>query len=75
MHFQISLPLRALLVIRDLLCLRDIDKKTLKRLLVLLILKCSYRRCTVEKSVLKYFANFTGKQLESLFNKEVGVSF
>ena len=40
---------------------KDIAKKSLKRLLLLLILKSSYPRCTVQKVVLKNFANFTGK--------------
>ena len=45
-----------------------IAKKSLKRLLLLLILKSSYPRCTVQKVVLKNFANFTGKhQCWSLF--------
>ena len=40
---------------------RDIAKKSLNRLLLLLILKSSHPRCTVEKGILKIFTNFTGK--------------
>ena len=36
-------------------------QKSLNRLLLLVILKSSYPRCTVEKGVLKIFTNFTGK--------------
>ena len=45
----------------EICCARDIAKKSLNRLLLLLILKSSYPRCTVEKGVLKIFTNFTGK--------------
>ena len=47
----------------DICFARDIAKKSLNRLLLLLILKSSYPRCTVEKGVLKNFTNFTGKHL------------
>ena len=64
MHFQISLSLWQLQVIRDLLCVRDIAEKSLNKLLLLVILKSSHRSgCSVEKCVLKNFANFTRKQL------------
>ena len=51
-HFQISLPLWGLQVIRDLLCVRAIGEKFL-----------SQRRCSVKKGAIKDFANFTGKHL------------
>ena len=47
----------------EICCDSDIAKKYLNRLLLLLILKSSYPRCTVEKGVLKNFTNFTGKHL------------
>ena len=47
----------------EICCARDIAKKSLNRLLLLLILKSSYPRCTVEKGVFKNFTNFTGKHL------------
>ena len=47
----------------EICCGRDIAKKSLNRLLVLLILQSSYPRCTVETGVLKHFTNFTGKHL------------
>ena len=59
MHFQISLSLRELQIIRDWLCVRDIAETSLNRLLLLLILKSSHRSCSVEKSILK---NFTEKR-------------
>ena len=39
MHFQIYLSLWELQVIRDWFCVRDVTEKSLKRLLMLLILK------------------------------------
>ena len=42
-------------------CVRDITTKSLNRLLLLIILKSSYPRCTVEKVVLNIFTIFTGK--------------
>ena len=42
---------------------RDIAKNFFNRLLLLLILKSWYPRCSVEKGVLKNFTNFTGKHL------------
>ena len=42
-------------------CARDIAKKSLNRSLLLLILKSSNPRCTVEKGVLKILTNFTRK--------------
>ena len=45
----------------EICCARDIAKKSLNRLLLLVILKSSYPRCTIEKGVLKIFLNFTGK--------------
>ena len=75
MDFQISLPLWDWQVIRDCLCVRDIAKTSLNKLLLLLILKssCPSRSCSVEKGALR---NFTGKHLvlEYLFNKVTGVS-
>ena len=50
-------------MIRDLLCLRGITEKYLNRLLLLLILKNSHKRCSVKKSVLENLANFIGKYL------------
>ena len=47
----------------EICCTTDIAKKSLNRLLLLLILKSSYPRCTVEKSVLRNFKNFIGKHL------------
>ena len=47
----------------EICCARDIAKKSLKRFLLLLILKSSYLRCTVGKRVLKNFTNFTVKHL------------
>ena len=44
-------------MIRDLLCVRDIAEKSLN--ILLLILKSSHRRYSVEKGALKNFANFT----------------
>ena len=58
MHFQISLSLWKLHVIRDWLCARDITETSLNRLLLFLILKSSHRSYSVGKGVLK---NFTGK--------------
>ena len=70
MYFQISLLLWEVQVIRDLLCVRDIGETSFNRLLLLLILKSSHERCSIEKGVLKNFANFTEKHLcWSLFNK------
>ena len=64
MHFQISLSLWELQVIRDLLCVGDIVEKSLNKLSLLIILK---GRCIsevyLEKDVLKNFANFKGKHL------------
>ena len=60
MHFQISLSLWELQVIRDWLCVRDIAETSLNRLLLLLILKSSHRSFSVEEGVLKIF---TGKNL------------
>ena len=60
MHFQISLSLWELQVVRDWLCVWDIAEKSLNRLLLLLILKSSNRSCSVEKDVLK---SFKGKKL------------
>ena len=45
----------------EICCARDIAKKSWNRLLLLVILKSSHPRCTVEKGVLKIFTNFTGK--------------
>ena len=45
----------------EICCARDIAKKSWNRLLLLVILKSSHPRCTVEKRVLKIFTNFTGK--------------
>ena len=59
MHFQISLSLLELEVIRYWLCVSDIAKKYLNRLLLLFILKSIRRSCSVEKGVLK---NLIGKQ-------------
>ena len=52
-------------------CARDIAKRSMNRFLLLLILKSSYPRCTVEKGVLKNFTNLTGKHLcwSLFFNK------
>ena len=44
-------------------CARDIAEKSLSRLLLLITLKSSYPRCTVEKGALKYFTKFTRKRL------------
>ena len=64
MHFQISLSLWELQVIRDLLCVGDVVEKSLNKLSLLIILK---GRCIsevyLEKDVLKNFANFKGKHL------------
>ena len=58
----------------EICCARDIAKKSLKRFLLLLILKSSYPRCTVDKCVLKNFTNFTGKHMcWSLFCNKVAV--
>ena len=68
MHFQISLSLWELQVIRDWLCVRDINETSLNKLLLFLILKSSRQSCSVEKRVLR---NFTGKYLcWSLFLKK-----
>ena len=68
MHFQISLSLWELQVIRDWLCVRDINETSLNKLLLFLILKSSHQSCSVEKRVLR---NFTGKYLcWSLFLKK-----
>ena len=45
--------LREFQVIRDLLCLRGIPDKSLNRMLQLLILKTSHRKCSVKKSAWK----------------------
>ena len=45
----------------EICCARDIAKKHLNRLLLLLVLKSSYPRCTIEKGFLKSFTNFVGK--------------
>ena len=58
MHFQISLSLWELQIIRDWLCVRDIAETSLNRLLLFLILKSSHQSYSVEKDVLR---NFTGK--------------
>ena len=58
MHFQSSLSLWELQVIRDWLCVRVIAETYLNRLLLFLILKSSHRSYSVGKGVLK---NFTGK--------------
>ena len=57
----------------EICCARNTAAKSLNRLLLLLILKSSYRRCTVEKGALK---NFAGKHpCWSLFlNKVVGLT-
>ena len=59
----------------EICCARDIRKKPLDRLLLLLILKSSYSGCTVEKGTLKNFTNFTQETsvLESFLNKNEGV--
>ena len=44
-------------------CARDIAKRSMNGFLLLLILKSSYPRCTVEKGVLKNFTNFKRKHL------------
>ena len=59
MHFQTSLSLWELQVIRDLLYIEEITKQSLNRLLLLFV----YQRCTVEKGVLTNFANSKGKHL------------
>ena len=51
MHFQISLSLWELQVIRDWLCIRDFAETSLNRLLLFLMLK-SHWSCYVEKGVL-----------------------
>ena len=51
--FKFNLLLWELQVIRDLLCVRGISEKSLSRLLQLLILKTSHRRCSVKKVLLK----------------------
>ena len=51
-------------------CARDIAKKakkSLNRLLQLLILKSSYPRCTIEKVFLKNFINLKGKRLSCCY--------
>ena len=58
MHFQISLSLWELQIIRDWFCVKDITETSLNRLLLFLILKSSHRSYSVEKDVLK---SFTGK--------------
>ena len=60
--FKFSLSLWELQVIRDLLCLRGISEKSLNRMLLLLILKTSRRKCSV-KMLPENLANFTGKYL------------
>ena len=61
MHFQSSLSLWELHVIRYLLCVRDVAETSLNNLFkLLLILKSSHCSCSVEKVALK---NFTGKHL------------
>ena len=60
MHFQISLSLWEVQVIRDWLCVRNFAETSLNKLLLFLILKSNQRRYSVEKGVLK---NFTGKYL------------
>ena len=68
--FKFNLLLWELQVIRDLLCVRGISEKSLSRLLQLLILKTSHRRCSVKKVLLKS-SQFHRKipVLEPLFNK------
>ena len=61
--FKFSLSLKELQVISGLLCARRIPEKSLNRLLLLLILKTSLRRCSMKKSDLENLANFTGKCL------------
>ena len=58
MHFQSSLLLWELQVIRDWLCVRVIAEISLNRLLLFLIWKSSHRSYSVGKDVLE---NFTGK--------------
>ena len=60
MHFEISLPLRVLQVIRDWLSVRDTTEKSFDRLLLLVTLKSHHQSCSVPEGVLK---TFTGKQL------------
>ena len=47
----------------EICCAKVIAKKSLNRLLLLLILNSSYPRCTAEKDILKNFTNFTGKHM------------
>ena len=51
--FKFSLSLWGLQVIRDLLCLRGITEKSLNRMLLLLILRTSHRKCSVKRSAWK----------------------
>ena len=61
MHFQISLSLSELYVIRNWLCVRDIAETSLNSFFkLLLVLKSYHRSYSVEKGVVK---NFTGKHL------------
>ena len=64
-HFQISLLLWEMQVVRYFLCVRDIGEKSLTRLLIATVAypKSSHQRSSVKKSALKNFANFTGKHL------------
>ena len=61
--FKYSLSLRELQVIRDQLGVRGIPEKSLNRMLLLLVLKTSHRRCSVKKRALENLASFTGKYL------------
>ena len=72
MHFQTSLSLWELQVIRDWLWVRDIAETSLNRLFLFLILKNSHRCCSVEKSVLKKFYKKI-LELEFLFKKSAGL--
>ena len=47
----------------EICCARDIAKKLLNRLLLLLFLKSNYPRCAVEKCVHKNFTNFKWEHL------------
>ena len=58
MHFQISLSLRELQIIRYWLRIREIAETSLNRLLLFPILKSNYRSYSVDKDVLN---TFTGK--------------
>ena len=61
-------------MIRDLLCVIGIPEKYLNRMLLLLILKTSRRRCTVKKVILKILPILEEiPVLESLSSKFAGM--